>query len=490
MLRTGDQIGPYTLINRLGRGAFGVVWLAERRTSITTTKAALKIPLDDEIDLETIKQEANLWVQASGHPNVLPIIEANVYDDQVIIASEFAPDGSLESWLKQHGGKAPTIESAVDIVSGILAGLEHLHARNIIHRDLKPANIIFQGETPRLADFGVSRVLKSTSQSSTAAGTPTYMAPEAFDGKRSEQTDVWSVGVIFYQLLAGRLPFTQADMASLFKAILSHTPDPLPLTVPQPIQEVVTRSLNKDPTQRYKSASEMRSDLRKAVEAARRNEYVSDQVPTISDYPVRKMPPETLELQQTRQNSRPKFFYAVIGLVAALVIALLSVVVMSFMSGKKEQSKDNAAQTTKPISTSSNVEPREQTLSTPITTATVAGKWQGQWNSSQGNIYSAEVNLDKAGSANSIQGSITWTLISSALQSRQSKIGLTATEFVKGNYNPMTRILSMEGYRKDDPNNIIALDIYRLVLSGDGKSLGGATGNPGQRSAGLSLNRK
>src|SRR5262249_20685579 len=109
MLREGDRIGPYILTNKLGQGAFCVVWLAERRTTIAVTKVALKIPLGDEVDIEAVKQEANLWVQASGHPNVLPIIEADLYEGQVVIASEYAPDGSLENWLKQHGGKAPSI---------------------------------------------------------------------------------------------------------------------------------------------------------------------------------------------------------------------------------------------------------------------------------------------------------------------------------------------------------------------------------------------
>jgi serine/threonine protein kinase len=262
MLRTGDKLGPYTLVSKLGRGAFGVVWLAERRTAITTTKAALKIPLDDDVDLETIKQEANLWVQASGHPNVLPIIEANIYDDQIVIASEFAPDGSLEAWLKQYGGTAPSIETAVEMVIGILGGLEHLHSRHIIHRDLKPANILLQGETPRLADFGIARVLKTNNSSVTVAGTPYYMAPEAFNGKRSQQTDVWAVGVIFYQLLTGRMPYSQIDMMALMAAIVTGDPEPLPTSIPESIQKVVAFALNKEVTQRYKSAADMRRALR------------------------------------------------------------------------------------------------------------------------------------------------------------------------------------------------------------------------------------
>ncbi len=251
-------------MNKLGSGAFGVVWLAERRTAITTTKVALKIPLNSEIDLEAIKQEADLWVKASGHPNILPIIEADVYDNQVIIASEYAPDGSLESWLKQHGGKAPTVEAAVEMTSGILAGLEHLHAQHIIHRDLKPDNILLQKGIPRLADFGISRILRTNNNSSIAAGTPLYMAPEAFDGVRSEQTDIWAAGVIFYQLLSGRLPFPQTDIASLLAGIITREPEPFPSTIPEQLQQVIKQALEKNSTNRYKSAIEMRQELRNA----------------------------------------------------------------------------------------------------------------------------------------------------------------------------------------------------------------------------------
>ncbi|HKS29040.1 MAG TPA: DUF4268 domain-containing protein [Pyrinomonadaceae bacterium] len=266
MPKPNDQIGPYTLISKLGRGAFGAVWLAEKRTAIATTKVAIKIPNDEDVDLEAVRQEASLWVHASGHPNVLPIIDADIYDEQVIIVSEYAHDGSLTKWLEKHGGKAPSIEAAVEMMLGILSGLEHLHRRGIIHRDLKPDNILLQDETPRLADFGIARILKTTSKSTVATGTPAYMPPEAFDGKRSEHTDIWSAGVICYQLLTGRLPFPHTDISSLLMAIVTKESGPLPDSVPKPLQEVVRRALQKNPRERFNSAGEMRQALRAAIQ--------------------------------------------------------------------------------------------------------------------------------------------------------------------------------------------------------------------------------
>ncbi|MEW6735590.1 MAG: bifunctional serine/threonine-protein kinase/formylglycine-generating enzyme family protein, partial [Acidobacteriota bacterium] len=261
MPQANDRIGPYTLIRQLGRGAYGIVWLAERRSALVTTQVAIKLALDEEPDLTAIAQESQLWASLGGHPNVLPIIEADIYDGQVAIVSEYAPDGSLESWLNRQGGCAPTIEAALSMATGILAGLEHLHSKKIIHRDLKPANILLQGETPRLADFGLARVLKGSAHSGAIAGTPAYMAPEVFDGKRSELSDLWAAGVILYQLLTGHKPFAHADLGALIGAIMLKMPDPLPAFVPLPLQEVITRALEKDPTRRYQSAQEMRTAL-------------------------------------------------------------------------------------------------------------------------------------------------------------------------------------------------------------------------------------
>ena len=263
MFRENSQIGPYTLIRKLGRGGFGEVWLAERRAKFVTTKVAVKLPLQEQVDPEAIKQEATLWEQASGHPNVLPIIDADEYDGQIVIVSEYAPDGSLEQQLKEHGPM--NIAQALYTTVDILSGLDFLHSRRIIHRDLKPANILLQGETPRLSDFGISRALRIgvSSDSKNVSGTFTYMAPEAFDGKRSVQTDIWSAGVNLYRFLTGKFPYPQKEPTALVAAIMMQEPEPLSGDIPGEIRQIIARAMAKKPEERYSSAAEMRDELRK-----------------------------------------------------------------------------------------------------------------------------------------------------------------------------------------------------------------------------------
>src|SRR4051812_36673106 len=110
MFQANQQIGNYTLLRRIGRGGFGEVWLAERRTEILTTRVAVKLPHLEQVNLEAIRQEAQLWAKASGHSNILPIIEANIYDGQIIIVSEYAPDGSLEEKLQLEIPTKQTLE--------------------------------------------------------------------------------------------------------------------------------------------------------------------------------------------------------------------------------------------------------------------------------------------------------------------------------------------------------------------------------------------
>ncbi|MFN0277683.1 MAG: protein kinase domain-containing protein [Pyrinomonadaceae bacterium] len=259
MFSKGQEIGVYSLIKLIGKGGFGEVWLAERRGRFVTTQVAIKLPHGEKINVEEIKNEAVLWAQASGHPNVLPIIEADEYGGQIVIVSEYAPDGSVGDLLKRE--RVLRARKAVELIIGVLHGLEFLHSKDIIHRDLKPANILLQGETPRLVDFGLSRVLKMNSISVTMSGTPSYMAPEAFDRKRNVQTDVWSAGVILYEMLNGELPFPQEHLVELFAAVIKDEPTPFIESVPEALRTIILTALAKEPAERYTSARMMRQVL-------------------------------------------------------------------------------------------------------------------------------------------------------------------------------------------------------------------------------------
>lgn len=268
MFLAEQQIGPYTLIRELGRGGFGAVWLAERRAALATTQVALKLPLTAHIDLAALRKEAERWVQASQPANVhvLPVFEAEIYAGQVVIAGEYAADGTLADWLKkpEHGGRAPSVEAAVTMTLGILKGLAHLHTREIVHRDLKPGNILLKCEVPCIADFGLARVLRTDVSTCRIAGTPAYMSPEVWRGERGNGGDLWAVVVMLYQMLVGKRPFSGADVDDWRRVITTTDPAPLPGTVPAPLRAVVERGLRRDEDARFASALEMHAALVRA----------------------------------------------------------------------------------------------------------------------------------------------------------------------------------------------------------------------------------
>lgn len=366
MFRKDQRIGIYILIKRLGRGGFGEVWLAERRAKFVTTKVAVKLPLEEQIDVEAIKHEATLWEQASGHPNVLPIIDADEYDGQVVIVSEYAPDGSLDELLIKEG--ALPAKKAVEIVTGILSGLEFLHSKKIIHRDIKPANILRQGETPRLADFGISRLMKTTGMTQTVGGTPVYMAPEAFDGIRTVQTDIWSVGVILYQMLEGELPFTANNLTDLLGAIITKEPKPLRDSVPLQLQKIVAKALAKQSNERYQSVNEMREDLASFLVRSSQQNINSKQLDTTIKLSVATINQadqhENLSsLEHYGEESKAPYKRFLLPIIASLLLMVSFSAYFWFGSGKSKEDK---------VDISSQNIPRESLI--------------GNWRAREGNV--------------------------------------------------------------------------------------------------------
>jgi hypothetical protein len=202
--------------------------------------------------------------------------------------------------------------------------------------------------------------------------------------------------------------------------------------------------------------------------------------------------------QPIQPKGSPKIIYPVVALMALLIIALAGIILVPLILRDRKAVNNEAAlqpdsrtainanTTVLPSPTKATVNPTSQSQAVP---AELTGKWQGQWSSPYGTIFSANAYLEPTGTGSGVQGYINWTMKSSPQEAKQSKIGLTAVEFVRGSYSTETRMLTMEGYREDDPNDIITPDKYRLVLSADNSSLGGATWNHGGWRGRFSLSR-
>lgn len=276
MLEKGKKISEYVLIEKIGHGGFGDVWLAEKRTALSVSLFALKFfrPAGkDVIEIETVQREIEVWQKISGLPNVISVMEADYAEDYIYIVSEYAEGGSLHEWLAANGGKAQSVNQAIEIVLEILNGLDFLHRAGFIHRDLKPANVLIRKGTFCLADFGVTREIKTHSITLHTAGTYNYMPPEAFNKKPtvSPATDIWAVAVIFQELLTGKLPFSQSEIPSLMYSIIHHEPDEMPAAVPPPLKAIVKNALHKKREDRYASVREMIDALKAFQNAATEN---------------------------------------------------------------------------------------------------------------------------------------------------------------------------------------------------------------------------
>jgi tetratricopeptide (TPR) repeat protein len=278
MLRPGDSLGPYVLIAKIGNGSSGNVWRAKKREGFGP-ELAIKILNGNNTSKETFRCEADIWVQLGHrpHPNVMPIIDADIYNGYYVITSYYMPEGSLENWLKNNNGRAPSEQVAIELTLGILEGLAHLHNNNIIHSDLAPKNILLQRGIPHLIDFGVSKIFTSThSTVEGSSGTPIYMAPEVYNGETSRRSDIWSVGVIFYQLVCGQLPFEGKNGFELWKKISLDPITPLPTNVSKPIQNIIYKALKKDKKDRFQTAEAMIEALKVVV-----NTPVPSPVPSV-----------------------------------------------------------------------------------------------------------------------------------------------------------------------------------------------------------------
>ncbi|HZM23061.1 MAG TPA: protein kinase [Anaerolineales bacterium] len=256
----------YTIITLLGEGGMGEVFLAA--DGQTGQQVAVKI-LSRQLSakpeaLERFRREAETLRQLD-HPNIVKFVDAFEHEAQFVIVMEYLPGGSLHDEIK--AGPMP-IDRALRITLELSDALIRSHYLNIVHRDIKPENVLLGKDgRPKLADFGVARLQEGTrmTRTGTQVGTPYYMSPEAWEGKPLDaQTDIWSLGVMFFEMLAGQVPFGGDTGAAVMNKVLTAPPPDLKKMrdeTPPGLARIVSKMLTRDKRKRYQTMRQVAVDL-------------------------------------------------------------------------------------------------------------------------------------------------------------------------------------------------------------------------------------
>jgi pimeloyl-ACP methyl ester carboxylesterase/tRNA A-37 threonylcarbamoyl transferase component Bud32 len=258
----------YEIIERLGGGGMGVVYKArDRRLQRLVALKFLPPSVSEEPEFKSrFLQEAKA-IASLDHPNLCSLFDvAEPEQGQLVIVMPFYEGETLREKIER--GPLP-LGPALDYAVQIGAGLAHAHAAGVVHRDIKPANVIVtSGERVRILDFGIAKVSAAQAKltrTGTVLGTLTYMSPEQASGERVDhRSDLWAVGVVLYEMLAGRPPFTGDSLEALFHGILWRNPErvaALRPEVPSPLDALVHRLLEKDPASRYQDAVVLTAEL-------------------------------------------------------------------------------------------------------------------------------------------------------------------------------------------------------------------------------------
>ena len=281
MINKGYLLGDrYRIIDTLGEGGMANVYLAE--DIILQRKVAVKIlRLDLQKEPQTLArfQREALATSELSHPNIVMVLDVGTDHGLPYMVMEYVDGPDLKEYIRANSPL--NLGNIIKIMDQILSAMSLAHKHNVIHRDLKPQNILMDKHgNIKIADFGIAVALNqnSVTQTNSAIGSVHYMSPEQTRGGLvTKQSDIYSLGIILYELITGNVPFNGDSAVSI---ALKHAQEPIPSirkqdpNIPQPLENVVLKATAKDPRDRYNSAKEMKDDLDTSLEPGRANEPV------------------------------------------------------------------------------------------------------------------------------------------------------------------------------------------------------------------------
>ena len=280
------MLGRYEVERELGKGAMGAVYLGKdpKISRVVAIKTMALSQEFEEDELVEVKQRFFREAETAGrlnHPNIVTIFDAGEEHDLAYIAMEFLKGSDLSKYIKPD--TLLPLKQVLSIIQRAADGIDYAHQYNVVHRDIKPANIMWDPETDscKITDFGIARITDSSkTKTGMVLGTPSYMSPEQLAGKKvTGQSDIFSLGVMLFQMVTGKLPFTGDSMASLMYKIANEdhpAPESINPAVPRCVTVIINRAMKKDVSKRYQRGKEMVDDITKclkiiAVEAKAKN---------------------------------------------------------------------------------------------------------------------------------------------------------------------------------------------------------------------------